>query len=121
MNKKLLAKFKKMLEERRRQIIESVSSTKDEGLGVDVDDLPDEVDQATSETNKTINLRLRDREQILLKKIDKALKKIEEGTYGICEVCGEDIDIKRLEIRPVTDLCIRCKEDQERAEKTFAE
>jgi DnaK suppressor protein len=68
-----------------------------------------------------MNIRLRDREQILLKKIDKALTKIEKGDYGICEKCGEEISVKRLEARPVTDLCIRCKEEQERVERSFAD
>ena len=85
------------------------------------DDLPDEVDLASSESDQSMNLRLRDRERVLLRKIDKALEKIEDGTYGVCESCDEDIGIKRLEARPVTDLCIRCKEEQEKMEKTFAD
>lgn len=121
MNKKVIAKFKKLLEERRRQIMEAADATRDEGMGFESADLPDEVDLATSESNQAMNLRLRDRERVLLKKIDKTLKKIQEGTFGICEVCGDEIGIKRLEARPVTDLCIRCKEDQEKVEKTFAE
>ena len=121
MNKKIVAKFKKILLERKEQIINAADSTREEGMGFDTNDLPDEVDLATSETGQTMNLRLRDRERVLLKKIDKALEKIDDGEYGICEVCGEEITVKRLEARPVTDLCIRCKEDQEKVEKTYAE
>lgn len=121
MNKKDKAKFKKILLERKRQIMDAGDITRDEGMGYDTADLPDEVDLATSEAGQAMNLRLRDRERVLLKKIDKALKKMEEGEYGICELCGEEISVKRLEARPVTDLCIRCKEDQEKVEKTFAE
>ncbi len=68
-----------------------------------------------------MSLRLRDRERVLLKKIDKTIEKIEDGSYGICESCGEEIGTKRLEARPVTDLCIRCKEEQEKIEKAYAE
>ena len=102
-------------------MLESVGSARDEGLGVDQDSLPDEVDQATVESEQQMKLHLRTRENILLKKITKALRKIEKGNYGICEVCEEPISIKRLEARPVTDLCIRCKEDQEHQERTAAE
>lgn len=121
MNKKNLQKFRKLLEERKRQIMEAADNTRDEGMGFEPADLPDEVDLATSEASQVMNLRLRDRERVLLKKIDKTIQKIDEGTFGICEVCGDEIGIKRLEARPVTDLCIRCKEDQEKVEKTFAE
>ena len=79
--------------------------------------LPDALDQASRESNLAFELRLRDREQKLLKKIDKALKKIEEGTYGICEICGAEIDEKRLMARPEATLCIDCKRAQEKLEK----
>lgn len=121
MNKKDLTRFKKILMERKQQIMEAGDNTRDEGMGYDTADLPDEVDLATSEAGQAMILRLRDRERVLLKKIDKALEKIENGEFGVCELCGEDIDIKRLEARPVTELCIRCKEDQEKVEKTYAE
>jgi len=121
MNKKERDRFKKLLLERKQQIIDAADNTKDEGLGFEQEDLADEVDLASSETGQAMNLRLRDRERVLLKKIDKALEKIEEGEFGVCELCGEDIGGKRLEARPVTDLCIRCKEDQERVEKTYAD
>ena len=63
--------------------------------------------------------RLRDREKFLLKKIDDALARIENATFGICEICEEEISIKRLEARPVTTMCIRCKEEQEKQEKSY--
>lgn len=120
MNKKELKRFKEILTERRQQVMQAADHSREEGLGVDQNDLPDEVDLASTEADQSLLLRLRDRENVLLKKIDKALKKIEEGDYGTCDVCGEDIDTKRLEARPVTDLCIRCKEEQERMEKSYA-
>ncbi|MDI6714497.1 MAG: RNA polymerase-binding protein DksA [Thermodesulfovibrio sp.] len=74
-------------------------------------------DIASKEIDRSFLLRLRDRERKLLKKIEKTLEKIENGTYGICESCGVEIPIERLEARPVTDLCIECKTEQEEAEK----
>lgn len=121
MNKKDLKKFKELLTERRDEILKTADAAKDQGIGVSLDDLPDEVDLASSESEQSMSLRLRDRERVLLKKIEKMLKKIDDGTYGICESCGEEIGVKRLEARPVTDLCIRCKEEQEKMEKSFAE
>lgn len=121
MNKKDLKKFKEILLERRAAITQTNERITEQSVVFDTSDLPDEVDLASSETDQAMSLKLRDRERILLRKIDKALKKIDDGEYGVCESCGEDIGIKRLEARPVTDLCIRCKEEQERHEKSFAE
>jgi len=121
MNKKDLKRFKEILQKRRVEILESAVATKEEGMGFDPNDLPDEVDLASTEAGQSFNLRLRDRERVLLKKIDEALKKIDSDTYGVCEECGEDIGVERLLARPVTDLCVRCKEEQEKKEKLFAE
>ncbi len=121
MNKKDLKKYKDILMGRRQAITQASESISEQAVVFDPNDLADEVDLASSETDQAINLKLKDRERILLRKIDKALRKIEEGEYGICESCGEEIGLKRLEARPVTDLCIRCKEEQERREKAFAE
>ena len=78
---------------------------------------PDMGDQATAETDRDFMLRLRDRERMLLKKIDEAIEKIDRGTFGICEDCHNEIGIKRLAARPVTTLCIDCKTRQEEAER----
>lgn len=78
---------------------------------------PDLGDQATAETDRNFMLRLRGREQRLLKKIDEAIDRIDSGIFGICEDCGQEIDIKRLEARPVTTMCINCKTLQEEEEK----
>lgn len=121
MNKKDLKKFREILMRRREEIVKTADITKEQGMGFSLDDLPDEADLASSESEQSMSLRLRDRERVLLKKIDKVLKKMEDGTYGDCESCGEEIGIKRLEARPVTDLCIRCKEEQEKMERSFAE
>ncbi|MEK6651903.1 MAG: TraR/DksA C4-type zinc finger protein [Nitrospirota bacterium] len=78
---------------------------------------PDMGDQATAETERNFMLRLRSREQKLLKKIEDAIEKIDGGIFGICDDCGENIDIRRLVARPVTTLCIECKTQQEEEEK----
>lgn len=117
MNKKDMKRLKDILEKQRAELLAMANRTKEEGTAMDPDDLPDEMDLASSEMNQYITLRLRDRERFLISKIDGALKQIEEGTYGQCEECGEQIGVKRLEVRPVTTLCIRCKEEQERLEK----
>jgi DnaK suppressor protein len=88
-------------------------------MTLDSDDLPDEMDLASSEYLQSFTFRLRGREKTFLKKIENALGKIDQGTFGICEACEEPISMKRLEARPETTLCIRCKEDQERIEKAY--
>ncbi len=119
LNKKDLKRFKTMLEESKRQLLVSAKKTLSEEASFDTDDLPDEIDLASSEYTQSMIFRLRDREKFLLAKIDKALARIENGTFGICEKCEEEISAKRLEARPVTTLCIRCKEEQEQKEKSF--
>jgi DnaK suppressor protein len=69
------------------------------------------------ESDRNFLLRIRDRERKLISKIQDALARIDDGTYGICEVCGEDISSERLKARPVTTLCINCKKRQEAQEK----
>lgn len=78
---------------------------------------PDLGDQATAEMDRNFMLRLRGREQRLLKKIEEAIERIDSGLFGICDVCGDPIDIKRLSARPVTTMCITCKTEQEEEEK----
>ena len=121
LKKKELKKFRDLLVDRRDEVNKAALKIKEEGMGVSTDDLPDEVDLASSESEQSMHLRLRDRELVLLRKIEKAIQKIDDGDYGTCEKSSEEIGIKRLEARPVTDLCIRCKEEQERFEKSYAE
>ncbi|MFN3740689.1 MAG: TraR/DksA C4-type zinc finger protein [Thermodesulfovibrionales bacterium] len=78
---------------------------------------PDLGDQAGMEIERNFLLRLRGREQKLLKKIDEALERIDNGTFGLCEICGREIDLKRLMARPVTTMCIECKTEQEEEER----
>jgi len=81
----------------------------------------DPLDRTSLELERDFTLRMLDRENKLIIKIKKALGKIEDQTFGICEVCGEEIDIERLRLRPVTELCIGCKTHQERLEKLTCE
>jgi DnaK suppressor protein len=118
-NQKDLKRFKKMLEDAKASLLESAKRTLVEEASFDTDDLPDEIDQASSEYAQSMVFRLRDREKFLLQKIERALLRIEDGTFGICERCEEEIHPKRLEARPVTTLCIRCKEEQEKKEKSY--
>ncbi len=96
------------------------------GAGRTVDDMtesenktsfPDPTDRASLESDRNFELRIRDRERKLINKIRKALEKIEEGSFGYCEVCGEFIEFKRLEARPVTTHCLDCKRSEEEEEK----
>ncbi|HBI24234.1 MAG TPA: RNA polymerase-binding protein DksA [Nitrospiraceae bacterium] len=87
------------------------------GLNPEKLNFPDVTDQAAAEADKNFTLRLREREQKLLKKIDEAIDRIANGTFGICENCGEEISYKRLKARPVTTYCIECKTKQEEDEK----
>ncbi len=81
------------------------------------ENFPDPTDRAALESDRNFLLRIRDRERKLISKIQEALGRIDDGTYGICESCGEDISEERLKARPVTTLCIDCKKRQEAMEK----
>jgi len=81
----------------------------------------DPADRATAESDRSFTLRLRDRERKLIKKIQQTLHRIDDGSFGICEECGEDISVERLKARPVTTLCINCKSRQEEEEQVRGE
>ena len=87
---------------------------------VDMTDNPeifsDPADRATMESDRAFTLRIRDRERKLIKKISAAIARLDNGTFGICEECGEEIGVPRLKARPVTRLCIHCKSKQEEDE-----
>jgi DnaK suppressor protein len=116
MDNKLLAIKKKLLKQR-TELLSEAEQTLNSKISTEKESFPDPTDQAVAELDNNFLLRLRGREQKLLKKIDEAIARIEGGTYGVCESCGEQINIKRLEARPVTTLCIECKTRQEEEEK----
>ena len=117
MNKRDLQKFRKLLLSQREELVGNAKRALSGDIHVDPDDFPDEMDTASSEVNLQFTGRLREREQGLLSKIDAALQKIEDGEYGACISCGEDIGAKRLKARPVAELCIDCKSEQEKLER----
>ena len=114
-------KFRVMLQEKRSALIKQAQKTLESDMVLSPDDRFDEVDQASSEYMQAFSFRLRGRERYLMDKIDLALRKIDEGTYGICEECEEPIAVKRLQARPEAPLCIQCKEAQEKEEAVYAE
>jgi DnaK suppressor protein len=120
MNKTQLNKFKKLLLAKRDAIIRKAQQTLSEDMTLDANELPDEMDLASTEYLQSFTFRLRGREKSFLGKIQKALAKIEDGSFGNCENCDSPISLKRLEARPETTLCIKCKEEQEREERDFA-
>lgn len=107
--------IRKKLVTQREQLLSEAESALNELPGQIL--FPDMGDQASAEIDRNFMLRLRGREQKLLKKIENVLESIENDTYGICESCGREIEIKRLEARPVTSMCIECKTEQEEEEK----
>ncbi len=108
--------FKNLLTKRLDGLLEEVNKTVN-GMSGFSERLPDPTDRATAESERNFTLRIRDRERKLIGKIKEALERIENGTYGICEDCEEEISEKRLKARPVTTLCIECKTRQEVEEK----
>jgi DnaK suppressor protein len=110
-------RFQKTLKLQRDQILKNSKNALTGDMELDPDDFPDEIDTASSEANLAFTGRLRERERGLLTKVEAALVKIEEGVYGQCENCEEEIGIKRLEARPVAELCIDCKGEQEKIER----
>lgn len=115
MEKHEIEEFKKILTERLDDLLSQAGHTVSE-LMTRSDRSIEMIDRASEYTDQTLSLRIRSRESRLIKKIQEALERIENGTYGICESCGETIAIKRLMARPVTTKCIYCKEKEEQQE-----
>ena len=120
MNQVVANQFKKIFESQKNEILFSAKSS-DAGYGLSTDDLSDEADLASAVVEQSIKLQLKSRETLFLKKINEALTKINEGTFGVCACCEEDIELSRLEVRPTTSLCIHCKEAEEIQEARSAD
>ena len=118
MDKKNLEYFKNYLSDRLKELLSQADDTVSD-MTDPSDNFPDPTDRASLEADRNFMLRIRDRESKLIKKIKKALDRIENGTFGICESCGEDISVKRLKARPVTTQCIECKTKEEAMEKAL--
>lgn len=119
MNKDRLDYFKSFLTNQLDTLVSEAMKTV-EDMSDDEETFPDPTDRASLESDRNFLLRIRDRERKLIVKINEALARIEEGTFGICEMCGEDISEERLKARPVTTLCIDCKTEEEEKEKLSA-
>lgn len=119
MNSKDLAKLKKkMLAEKERLLASAAISRKAE-FTIATDDLADETDLTSVELSQGVVFTLREKEQRTLAAIDAALQRMDEGTYGLCEDCEDEIGAKRLEIYPTARLCITHQEEQEEKQKKF--
>lgn len=120
MNKEQLDHFRQILSTWKRDLMEEVDRTvlhmKDEAAN-----FPDPNDRATQESEFSLELRTRDRERKLIRKIDEAIARIDDGSYGYCVETGEEIGIKRLEARPVATLCVEAQERRERREKQYGD
>jgi len=112
-----MERFKTRLEGSKHRLLVGSIKTKAEDASVDADDLPDEMDAAASEHSHSLLLRLRDREKSLLGKIESALERLANGSFGTCDRCGQEIPLSRLEARPMTTLCLDCKEEEEMEER----
>ena len=118
MRKKEIDYFKKLLTNQLEELLEQADDTVS-GMTSPKENFPDPTDRASLEADRNFLLRIRDRESKLIKKIKKTLDRIENGTFGICESCGENISGKRIKARPVTTQCIECKTKEEALEKAL--
>lgn len=116
MNDAQIEHFRKILKAWHTQIMEEAERTKSQ-MQDDVTNFADPADRATQEEEFSLELRNRDRERKLLKRIEQTLAKLDTGDYGYCDACGIEIGLKRLEARPTADLCIDCKTLAEIREK----
>ena len=116
-----LAYFKRKLLNWRAELMEESQETIDHLRDISNQDVGDDVDRASRESDHTLELRTRDRYRKLQSKIDKALKRIDDGTYGYCDDTGEEIGLKRLDVRPVATLTLEAQERRETKEKHTAD
>jgi DnaK suppressor protein len=118
MKKKDVEYFKEFLNDRLEELLSHADDTVS-GMTQPKENFPDPTDRASLESERNFMLRIRDRENKLIKKVRKALNRVENGTFGICEECDDNISIKRLKARPVTTQCIDCKTKEEASEKAL--
>ncbi len=116
MDEKTKAYYREKLERWRQELLADADTTVDD-MQEEKAQFADPTDRASLESDRNFTLRIRDRERRLISKINQALERMDKDIFGLCEVCGEPIEQKRLEARLVTTLCIACKTDQEEQEK----
>lgn len=117
MRRREIVRFRSVLESQLASLVGHGEQVVHELVGSGGEEIPDPNDRATREEGRNWSLRLGDRDRKLIGKIEGALARIEDGTFGICVSCGKAIDPARLRARPVTDLCIACKTEAERSER----
>jgi DnaK suppressor protein len=115
MTQEVLAQFKTLFEEQRKALA-FAHSVIDANLAVPQEEMMDEADLTSAELAAGMQMRLRSREALFAKKIDEALERIAHGSFGQCDSCGDDIELRRLEARPTATQCLGCKEESERME-----
>jgi DnaK suppressor protein len=120
MNAKEITKLKKVLLTERERLLNTASSSRKSEFSIQTDDLADEADLTSVELSQGIVFTLREKEQKTLAEIDEALQRMEEGSFGCCEECDEQIGAKRLEIFPTARLCIVHQEEIEKRKKFYA-
>jgi DnaK suppressor protein len=116
LNPQQLIEFKELLLARRQELLDEAGRTLN-GMTNGPQVFADPTDRATLESDRIPTLRMRDRERKLIAKIDSVLERIGDGSYGLCDECGEPIAVERLRARPETTLCIACKSEQEEEER----
>lgn len=119
MNAKDLTKLKKKLLTERERLLNTAATSRKNEFAIATDDLADEADLTSVELSQSVVFTLREKEQRTLAEIDEALHRMEEGSYGKCEECEEEIGAKRLEIFPTARLCITHQEEQEKKKKFY--
>lgn len=120
MNVQTINKFKRILVAERERLLNNSKESIKNDLNISSDDLPDEADLAASEINQSLTFELRNRERMMISKINTALQKIQTGTFGLCQTCEEPIEKRRLDARPFSTLCVACQEQEEHKEKVYA-
>lgn len=118
MDRDNLLRFTALFEDEKRKLYFNARIL-DEDLNISRDEMKDEIDFTSTEMQQAMKMRLRSRESLYLKKVNEALQRIKNGTFGECEDCGDQIEIRRLNARPITTLCLGCKEEEERREQVY--
>lgn len=119
MDKDKLEHFRSILNGKLEELLSGADKAVS-GMSEKEENFPDPTDRASLETDRNFLLRVKDRERKLISKVKEALERIDDGSFGVCELCGECISDKRLEARPVTTCCIECKKEEEELEKAKA-
>lgn len=117
MDKEHLEEFRELLRGQLKELMTDAEKTVIGMTDTDEEHYPDPTDRAAHETDLNFTLRVKDRERKLVTKVKDTLKQIDDGYYGICELCDGEISIERLRVRPVTTFCIECKTEAEEDEK----